>query len=146
MEMSIDDLMRLQDKATAEAMQKQKMQDEMDRLREALARAEENARRLEERALQAEQLVTTKDMENFYLKTYIALSREKVRQFFKCLKDIQATALIHTFLVKVLPDGASLEQRLSVDEVTGMPQNKPDVQIDVKAGGINIQDLGNLQL
>ena len=64
--------------------------------------------------------------ENHWIKTYILLSVERVRDFFKHIHDLRTLATLKTFILGVLPADASPEQVAFASEVMSLPMTDGD--------------------
>ena len=59
--------------------------------------------------------------ENHWIKTYILLSVERVKDFFKHIHDLRTLATLKSFILGVLPADASAEQVAFASEVMQLP-------------------------
>lgn len=76
-----------------------------------------------ERREQAEVLAEAQMRENFVLRNYLLLSVEKVRRYFLMLQSLDYSALVHSFLVKCLPDNAPMQIRNLIEEIAVLRDN-----------------------
>lgn len=70
-----------------------------------------------ERREKAEILAEVHMRENFVLRKYMLLSVDKVRGFFLMLRSVKYSALVHSFLVKCLPDNAPMNILQLIEEI-----------------------------
>ena len=59
--------------------------------------------------------------ENHWIKTYILLSVERVKEFFMHIHDLRTLATVKTFILGVLPADATPEQVAFASEVMALP-------------------------
>ena len=63
--------------------------------------------------------------ENHWMKQYIILSVEKVRDFFRQIRKVEVLAAIQAFVLKVLPDDTPDEQVANVTRLMQLPLDEP---------------------
>lgn len=69
--------------------------------------------------------VTTAMVENAWLKNYIILSAEKIREFMMKLKSIDRWAFLRSFVTWVIPEELRNEELELVEEVMALPPESP---------------------
>lgn len=127
MELSIDDLMKLQQKSTDDALRIQELENLCREEHEARLHAEAEIVRLETLLAQKEMLYEKTDFENSMLKSYLFLSKDKVRHFYSYVKDMHLASFLHAFLIKSLPDAFHQAQYTTVEEIITMPEPTPTI-------------------
>ena len=65
------------------------------------------------------------EFENSVLRKYILLSKEKIAEFVKTLRNINHWAFLRAFVVWALPEEFREQEMPCVDEVMGLPKDNP---------------------
>ena len=89
--------------------------------------------------------------ENHWMKQYILLSVERVRDFFSHISDFTLLAAIRSFVLDMLPPNATPEQRAFTQDVMRlqMPEESPQIVIEnavdvIATGGVkNVNSLNH---
>lgn len=89
--------------------------------------------------------------ENHWMKQYILLSVERVRDFFSHIRDFTLLAAIRSFVLDMLPPNATPEQRAFTQDVMRlqMPDESPQIVIEnavdvIATGGVkNVNSLNH---
>ena len=89
--------------------------------------------------------------ENHWMKQYILLSVERVRDFFSHIRDFTLLAAIKSFVLDMLPPNATPEQRTFTQDVMRlqMPEESPQIVIEnavdvIATGGVkNVNSLNH---
>lgn len=89
--------------------------------------------------------------ENHWMKQYILLSVERVRDFFSHIRDFTLLAAIRSFVLDMLPPNATPEQRAFTQDVMRlqMPEESPQIVIEnavdvIATGGVkNVNSLNH---
>ena len=89
--------------------------------------------------------------ENHWMKQYILLSVERVRDFFSHISDFTLLAAIRSFVLDMLPPNATPEQRAFTQDVMRlqMPEDSPQIVIEnavdvIATGGVkNVNSLNH---
>ena len=89
--------------------------------------------------------------ENHWMKQYILLSVERVRDFFSHIRDFNLLSAIKSFVLDMLPPNATPEQRAFTQDVMRlqMPEDSPQIVIEnavdvIATGGVkNVNTLSH---
>lgn len=123
MDISYEDFMRLSKELTDKEVCINQLQNDlraaMDRLEKE--RKENCVLREENGELRAQYVKS--EFENSVLRKYILLSKEKIAEFVKSLKNINHWAFLRAFVLWALPDEYREVEMSGVDEVMGLPQD-----------------------
>lgn len=125
MEISYDEFKRLSqeltDKEVCIAQLQNKLQVTEDKLEEE--RLKNNVLREENCILKAQR--DKVEFENSVLRKYILLSKEKIAEFVRTLRNINHWAFLRAFVVWALPEEYREQEMPCVDEVMGLPKDNP---------------------
>ena len=125
MELSIDEFKALQQHTAEAATEQRNLEVALLQAREEAAREHLEMERWQQRALRAEAELQSRVAELAFLRHYIMLSVEKMKAFFKHVQDLTMLSLLHTFIVKTLPDGASQQELEMIGELTTLSDAPP---------------------
>ena len=131
MQPEIESLKKEMDMKQAELNLKQAELDKMTAERDDLAGKYEvqtqHGKELEEKATEA-------SVENIFLKKFLILSAERIKEFMKTLKTMREWSFVRTFVEWSLPEKYRQEQKQLMDEIMGLPinddNNLPKVLMD----------------
>lgn len=162
MNISIDDFNVLSSDLSRRDVQIAMLQTEILQQKEIYTRdislltRERDALRDENRALRDELSLMRTDFENLrfenhWMKQYILLSVERVRDFFSHIRDFTLLAAIKSFVLDMLPPNATPEQRAFTQDVMRlqMPEDSPQIVIEnavdvIATGGVkNVNSLSH---
>ena len=127
------------------------LQKEKDNNDISLLTRERDALLDENLALKDELSLMRTDFENHWMKQYILLSVERVRDFFSHISDFTLLAAIRSFVLDMLPPNATPEQRAFTQDVMRlqMPEESPQIVIEnavdvIATGGVkNVNSLNH---
>lgn len=125
MNISYDEFMRLSQELAEKDVCIAQLRDKLQVTEEKL-----DEERQKNSALQEENsiLKTQRDkveFENSVLRKYILLSKEKIAEFVKTLRNINHWAFLRAFVVWALPEEFREQEMPCVDEVMGLPKDNP---------------------
>lgn len=159
MNITFEDLNRIAEEQSRRDVEIARLKMEMEAARIAHAReyeklmAERDAlwREHEELQRQNEMLVTDYEnirFQNHWMKQFILLSVERVRDVFSRIRDIRLLSAIKSFVLEMLPVDASPEQIAFASEVMSLPTPKDEASrvVNVSGNYNDVHDNGRVGL
>lgn len=157
MELTIDELNAITRERSEREVQIAKLTLELDQRKSDIVHLLEQVDtlrgQLEAANRKAEEYAVNLDQERYYnsvLRRVIMLSREKVKLFFNRIKDVQMLAVVQAFVLKVLPDDTSEEQKRQIEEITQLPlpltDDTPPKVVNVSGNYIDAHDNNHVKL
>jgi len=83
---------------------------------------------------------------NMWLRTFIRLSMEKVKNFFTRQKDLRLLSFAQSFILSMMPDDAPAEEMLLVTKATSLPESCGQGDTIVNGNYLDIHDNGGVKI
>lgn len=123
MDITIEELNALTDKTSGLLVQITILQHELEAEKTKNARQQEEIVQLKSDLMVAQSLKTQADVENAFLKKFLILSAERIREFMKTLKTMREWTFARMFVEWAMPEKYRKEQKQLMDEIMGLPKS-----------------------
>lgn len=121
MEITIEELNALTENTSAMRIQIVDYERRMAEMEKSIAEKDETISQLKNDNKILTEKQKNLDIENSFLRNFLILSGERIKEFMKRVTGLDAWALLRTFVLWSLPEKARREQMKLIDEVMALP-------------------------
>ena len=121
MEITIEELNALTENTSAMRIQIADYERRMAEMEKSIAEKDETISQLKNDNKMLTEKQKNLDIENSFLRNFLILSGERIKEFMKRVTGLDAWALLRTFVLWSLPEKARREQMKLIDEVMALP-------------------------